>query len=127
MLAGDVEQAFRIRGGRGRVVAVGPDMSGQERGAGGFAADDFLGRYVVVPLVVEGMGDGHADQRGERQHDQRPHVPDQGEAQHAAEPGQHDAGPGVAGHVDGHEALLRAGVAALLHLPPGVQVVARAA
>ncbi|KAG1453743.1 hypothetical protein G6F57_015660 [Rhizopus arrhizus] len=90
--------------------------------AGSFFAHDLVGRHVVVTLVVEGMDDGHQDQRHERQHRQRPHVPDQRKAHHHADRRQHDAGPGVLRHVDGDEALLRPLVAVLLHLPPGIQV-----
>src|SRR6202048_2983304 len=78
---------------------------------------------MEIALVIEGMADRHREQPGEAEGRQPPHVPDHREAEANAQPCQHDSDTGVAGHMDGLEALQRPLVAALLHVPPRIVVV----
>nr|GFD26221.1 hypothetical protein [Tanacetum cinerariifolium] len=95
----------------------------QRGGATVFGVGHLLGRDVEIAVVVEGVADRDDEQRDEAEDGEPPHVPDHRHADHHRQAGEDHAGAGVARHVDGAIAVQRAGVAALLHVVPGVQVV----
>src|SRR3569832_2425208 len=91
------------------------DIAFHQAGARIFGANDFFGRNVVIALVVEGMDDGGGQHAGEAEHDHQPHEPNQHKADNSTEDNEHKTDSRILRHVDRGEAMLRAGIALLLH------------
>ena len=91
-------------------------------GAGGLRLDDRLDWDVVVPLVIEGMGNRDAHERHEGQRRQPPDVPDQSESQNDAKPAENNASTRVFRHMDGLETIDRAFMTSLFHIRPCIEV-----
>ena len=84
---------------------------------------DLLHRNIELAVVIEGMDDGTNDHGEERACREPPDLPDQSEGHQRADHRENKSGTGVFRHVDRFEAVKRAHIATLFHVPPGIEII----